>query len=187
MMNWTVFTIWSRGRLLGDSTLGFVPVFDKHRMGWFNPTPQGLALMPLILEERRALLDYGQLLLRGKDIDQPPLKPEALRDTPEYADLLAAETHRDALQLELRGPDDKVIATEWIDIRDTHAPPPEPPTSDHEPDLLDECEHLSELVEEALEERLEWRKEDLTLEPTGPVDLPRYQVQVMLASEWSIP
>lgn len=110
------YTVWSHGRLLGESALDYRRVFPRHRMGDFFPTEAGEKVMPIALGVSKAGADLVKSLSGA-----PPGSPARthLRETSAYADLAAAENHYDALELELRGPDGSVIPTEWIDLRDT--------------------------------------------------------------------
>src|SRR5918911_4775108 len=98
------YTLWSRGRLLGETDLGFVYRENGFRCGWFHPTAAGDRLMP-------AATGIG-----------PALRTESMigPDATAHADLLSAIDRAEALELELRGPDGAVIATEHIAIIDTH-------------------------------------------------------------------
>ena len=40
------YTVWSRGRLLGETDLGFIYRENRHRCGWFHPNDLGEQLMP---------------------------------------------------------------------------------------------------------------------------------------------
>jgi hypothetical protein len=110
------YTVWSHGRLLGESALDYRRIFPRHRMGDFFPTDAGEKIMPIATGVSKA----GAELVKSLS-GSPPGGPARthLRETSEYADLAAAEDHYDALELELRGPDGSVIPTEWIDLRDT--------------------------------------------------------------------
>ena len=110
------YTVWSHGRLLGESALDYQRVFPRHRMGDFFPTEAGETVMPIATGVSKA----GAELVKSLS-GSPPGSPARthLRETSQYADLAAAEDHYDALELELRGPDGRVIPTEWIDLRDT--------------------------------------------------------------------
>lgn len=110
------YTVWSHGRLLGESALDYRRVFPRHRMGDFFPTEAGEKIMPIATGVSKAGVDLVKSLSGS-----PPGSPARtrLRETSEYADLAAAEDHYDALELELRGPDGTLIPTEWIDLRDT--------------------------------------------------------------------
>jgi hypothetical protein len=43
------YTVWSRGRLVGESELAYAQAFPDMRMGDFQPSPVGETLLPIIL------------------------------------------------------------------------------------------------------------------------------------------
>src|SRR3954471_9088139 len=51
------YTVWSRGRLIGETDLGFRRFMERIRCGWFRPNAEGERLMPLIAEPVQALRD----------------------------------------------------------------------------------------------------------------------------------
>jgi hypothetical protein len=98
----TIYSIWSRGRLIGHTDLGFV--YGEHgiRMGWFQPNELGEKFMPRatgVAPALRASRDAGRDVLRDPDI-------------------ASAFDHERALELELRGPNGKAVETEHIAIID---------------------------------------------------------------------
>jgi hypothetical protein len=158
------YTVWSRGRLVGHSELDYKRVFARHRMGDFYPTAVGLKLMPIATGVSPAGIDLARMI---QALPNGPQETKSsansldgtLRQTSEYADLIAAENHRDALALELRGPGGRLIPTEWIDIRDT--------------EFLLSLAREEDLDDSAVDFECgeEWR---------GQEEFPRYQLQVML-------
>jgi hypothetical protein len=164
------YTLWSRGRLLGETDLGFIFRPNGFRMGWFHPTALGDRLMPIATGVSPAL---RTLCMIGPD-------PTA------QADVQAAVDQAAALELELHGPDGAVIATEDIGIIDTHY-------------LLElarsvprEDEELSPEEEAAVQEMLEEfaDDEDVDLDLVSAeeeTEFPRYQIQVHLVDHKSIP
>src|SRR5919199_598978 len=98
------YTLWSRGRLLGETDLGFVFRPKGFRCGWLYPTALGERLMPAATGVAPALLTQW---IVGPD-------PTA------RADVLSAVDHEEALELELRGPGGAVVTTDDIAIIDTH-------------------------------------------------------------------
>lgn len=196
------YTLWSRDRLLGESDLGFEEIFPRHRMGGFTPTELGVKLMPILTGVGRATRQLCRLVnsqrfgLRGRELE------EALRTSPEQADVAEAEAHFEALQLELRGPDGAIVPTEWIGIRDTEEiiafgemvaeqraladlMNPEPPAtlSDDERRELQERERIeNEEIEAAV---AQWEENDSTLDANfawNATPFPRYQIQVGLVT-----
>jgi hypothetical protein len=85
-------------------------------MGDFFPTKAGEKVMPIATGVTKAGVDLVQSLSSAPPGSSARMR---LRETSEYADLASAEDHCDALELELHGPDGNVIPTEWIDLRDT--------------------------------------------------------------------
>lgn len=95
------YTIWSRGRLVGETDLGYAQFRPNLRAGDFFPSEGGQKLMPIATE--------APTLSRGQESDPAT----------EYADIVSACDRCEALMLELHGEDGRVIDTEWIAIRDT--------------------------------------------------------------------
>ncbi|MGQ0712310.1 MAG: hypothetical protein ACT4PJ_01120 [Gemmatimonadaceae bacterium] len=192
------YTLWSRGRLLGESALDYRRVFPRHRMGDFHPTEAGEKVMPVATGVSRAGVDLVKTLSGSRPGGHAR---EQLRQTSEYADLAAAEDRCDALALELRGPDGVVIPTEWIDLRDTEfllslAEMEDLDVPEFSPEFCgiedDDCGApplgLSENPFQAadfeeddyasFEDEAPWRSERV---------FPRYQLQVMLREDASVP
>ena len=120
------YTLWSRGRLLGESDLGFVQVWENVRFGWFHPSPAGEKLMPVLTGTGPALMKLNKMMrnpmramMRGKD-DEPDAEfPRDIRATTAYADLVSIVDELEGLELELRDPDGKVVEVEHMGIDDT--------------------------------------------------------------------
>ncbi|HEX7942925.1 MAG TPA: hypothetical protein VF488_14025 [Gemmatimonadaceae bacterium] len=160
------YTLWSRGRLLGETDLGFIYREDGLRCGWFHPTDLGDRLMPAATGVAPALRTEWAI------------GPDATT----RADVLSAVDHEDALELELRGPDGAVIATKSISIIDTYyllSIPESDPGREGAPDQLDAEEQAE--IETAL---AEWDPDgepvDLQLPSGEDAEFPRYQIQVRL-------
>ncbi len=88
-------------------------------MGAFRPTPHGETVMPILTGIQRAYRDLAR-----KDPLAPVAAYEARhrdrgRPSVEYADLAAAESHFNALELELRSAEGVALPTEWIGVQDT--------------------------------------------------------------------
>lgn len=203
------YSIWSHDRLVGHSELDYRRAFPRHRMGDFYPTEAGLKLMPVATGVSPAGIELARMVHASQRADntQPPVgeQRETLRQTSEFADLLAAENHRDALELELRRTDGSVVPTEWIDIRATEfllslAEEDDlklgDPGSGNDGDVDDEgangagaytgleppfslpdFDDLDE-VTSGLDEANEWRARDV---------FPRYQLQVVLREDSAVP
>ena len=105
------YTIWSHGRLVGETDLGFEYGSGNFRAGNFFPTEFGETLMPIIAEPRRLMARMA------RTVEDGPIDPAA--DT-EWLAYEAATDRESALELELRDPSGTVISTEDIGIRDSH-------------------------------------------------------------------
>jgi hypothetical protein len=117
------YTLWSRGRLLGESDLGFVQVFEHVKFGWFKPSPVGEKLMPVLTGAAPAAMKVGRMMrnavreaMRGSE--QGEGYPADIRRTTAYADLVSIEDEVSALLLEMRDPDGRVMDAEDIHIDD---------------------------------------------------------------------
>jgi hypothetical protein len=112
------YTVWSQGRLIGETDLGFVRIIDQFRSGWFHPNADGERAMPVIaapLPAMRAFLHRDQKDATGRSLVQPALYGSTL-----FADLAEALQHLQSLDLELRREDGTVVPTTDIGIQDTH-------------------------------------------------------------------
>jgi hypothetical protein len=163
------YTLWSRGRLLGETDLGFIFRPNGFRCGWFHPTPLGDRLMPIATGVSPAL---RTLCMIGPD-------PTA------QADLQSAVDQEKALELELRGPDGAVIPTEDIGIIDTHYLLELARSDPREEEELSPEEEAA--VEEMLEGLIEDDPIDLGLSSEEETNFPRYQIQVHLVDRRSVP
>lgn len=199
------YTLWSRGRLLGESPLDFVRCMPKLRVGFLHPSPLGEKLLPVAAGVTPASLDFGRALQASKRNH----RETEWRRMPEYADYRSACDEEEALELELRDPDGKIIPTEHIAVRDTEfliawseekakREDEEVPDEDldeimalddedellpweAEDDDLDEAALIAELEALAADDAAdEWRQRE---------ERPwmRYQLQVELIHDWSIP
>jgi hypothetical protein len=138
------YTVWSRGRLIGETDLGFIRLINESRSGWFHPNIEGERLMPVIasvLPAMRAYLHRDAVDAAGESLVQPALNRSTL-----FADLAEAFQHLSSLDLELRREDGSVVPTSDIGIQDTH--------------------QLLELAEEVLDDvdALNWDADDELIE-----------------------
>jgi hypothetical protein len=99
------YTLWSLGRLVGETDFGFLPSEKRQRRGWLVPTEVGEPLVDVAAAVASAMNAAEQM----HDLDAAA------------ADIASAIDRRDALRLELRGPDGHVIPLESLAIRDTVA------------------------------------------------------------------
>ena len=119
------YTLWSHGRLLGESDLQPLQSFERVKFGWFIPTAEGEKAMDVMTGGREKLLKLGRLLrnpmremMRPKD--QPPGEwPADIRRTTTYADFIAYQDQLEAMQLELRDPDGNIVDCEDLTVQDT--------------------------------------------------------------------
>jgi hypothetical protein len=167
------YSLWSRGRLLAETDLGFIYRENRYRCGWLHPTEIGERLLP----------DAAGVA--------PAMRVEFMigPDATAHADLLAAVDREEALELELRGPDGCRIETEDIGVRDTHYLLS---LADHDsPDDKKDEEPLTPEQEAEIEEFVAaWRAEhegDLDLSAEDEVEFPRYQIQIRLVDDASVP
>lgn len=203
----TSYTVWSKGRLLGNSALDFYPVFPTSRAGWFEPTPEGEQLMPVLTclgpfhaESYRGMA--GRSLPDGEPADQSNRRTLARR-------ALQAKTSEQAgaaleeLRLELRGPDGRVIPAEWIGVRDTEFLLALPELDDDQapwdvddPRTAEPPDEFSAgLIELGLDEEsikadaelLEAEFAEAVVEPWDDPVLPRYQIFVELRDPADVP
>jgi hypothetical protein len=165
------YTLWSRGRLLGETNLGFVFRFGGFRCGWLHPTALGERLMPAATGVAPALRTEWMI------------GPDATA----RADVLSAVDQEQALELQLRGPDGGVIATEDIAIIDTHYLLSIAESELDSEDAADDAEQDAEI--EALLEG--WGEDadlaDLDRSSEEETEFPRYQIQVRLVDHRSVP
>jgi hypothetical protein len=182
------YTVWSHGRLVGKTDLGFVLREGVHRTGHFFPTEFGESLVPIINEPRRLMKGRGELPPDSRTSDDPAWI--ALASALE----VAGERER-ALELELRDEHNVVIPTEDVSIRDMELTLELYPIdeSDYD-DVIITPEQQAEFDLE-IEEMREWAQDmRRELELLGHRDIvdedapfPRFQVQVSLVHEWSVP
>src|SRR4051812_15167175 len=89
------YTIWSQGRKLGETELGFARIIPVSRMGWFIPMPEYETLMPVVTGVQVAFYENAS-----------------------RADVAAAHQHCESLQFELRRDDGSVVPTTGIGFQD---------------------------------------------------------------------
>lgn len=112
------YTVWSRGRLIGETDLGFAPLVRQSRSGWFHPNADGDRAMPVIatvLPAMRAYLHRDVVDAQGKSLVHPQMHGSTT-----FADLAEAFQRLGSLDLELRREDGTVVPTSDIGIQDTH-------------------------------------------------------------------
>lgn len=97
-----MYTLWSNGRLLGHTDLGFRGNTDVAKVGWFHPTEVGERCMHVMTAGSRILLERD-------GVDRKTLS----------ADMCSAANRIDAMSLELHDDRDMVVNTESVGITDT--------------------------------------------------------------------
>ena len=122
------YSLWSRGRLLGHSDLrwGIGTAMPGCRYGFLE-----------YLEGAESLLDIAAAVEKAQlAVDDSP------NDKTAAADLTAARDRAMALELELRGPDGRVLETSAIEIRESSY------VVDCDDQAFDDTELVDELCEE---------------------------------------
>jgi hypothetical protein len=196
------YTVWSRGRLIGETDLGFMRLVDQSRSGWFHPNAEGARVMPAIasvLPAMRAYLHRDAVDAAGNSLVHP-----AMYGSTAFADLAEAFQHLSSLELELRRGDGSVVPTSDIGIQDTERLVALAEEDDddgtasrevddelievtgYDPQLEADILHDIELVEQGFDDFddpvTDWRPDDLQ-EPR----FPRYQIHVLLLRDDTIP
>ena len=120
------YTVWSRGRLIGQSDLAYRRAFPKLRTGDFYPSEFGEKLMSIIVGVPPALFAFYDVVdaarRAGEDV-QPNEQgdwPEKIRQSTEYADVESISAELESLELELRDESGAVVKTDWLRFQDTH-------------------------------------------------------------------
>ncbi len=120
-------TVWSRGRLIGESDVHDVRGMPGMRMGDFEPSPVGETLLPVILGVSPAVKALCEVVEKTRDdIERrggsAPLGdwPDGVRSTTEYADAVSIQDELESLALELHDAEGNVVGTDWISFQDGH-------------------------------------------------------------------
>lgn len=184
------YKVFSKGRFIGESQLDWIRADKRVVNGDFSPTEIGEQLMPVLTGPSRLALEQARMRsLRGA---AHVLNAEEIASM--GADLQEACTHQESLDLELYGPDKRLIPTEWIAIRDcelmlawSEGVGDDVPLDVEDPELAAAIEHDLALLEEEFDF-------DDSVDP-GPADnepwrdprpYPRYQISVCLVDGSSI-
>jgi len=161
------YTVWSRGRLIGESELAYARSLPGLRAGDFEPSPIGEKLMPIIVGVGPALkVLYGVAAEVRRDDERNgrtiPMGefPPSVRATTEYADAMSLHDELESLSLELHDLQGALVKTDWISVRDMQR-------------LV--AEARAELAQECPE--MVWEEDER--EPWEP-EPPRYQIMVGL-------
>jgi len=197
------YELWSRGRLIGHTDLGFVRCFPKIRVGWLHPTAEGERVMPIAVAMPPAMQAYVN---RARQLSgDATMVQEALDRSTEGADLAEAFHHHEALELQLRHMDGSVIRTEDIGVVDTYRlielgreerQQEEVEDWTDVDDLLLEQSESDRQLEEAIDHDVklvqEWFAQsdgfrDWAIGELDETKFPRYQIQVELFDDAAIP
>ena len=160
--------LWSRGRLLGETDLGFIYRENGFRTGWLHPN------------------DLGERLMPDATGVAPAMRTEYMigPDQTARADVRAAADREEALALELRRADGMLIETESIAIIDTYYLLSLP---DPELDLDDDIELDEEILADLEELQAEWARNEIVSANEPETEFPQYQIQVQLIDPASVP
>jgi hypothetical protein len=192
------YTISSRGYPIGTTALDFMRIDGANRSGWFHPNALGEKLMPTVALVLPAMRAFVCRNARGDD--GQPIVQESARRSSLFADIAEALHHVDAMELTLHRPDGTLVPTSLIGLQDTEQLRELAEWKDfysvgEVP--RDTEEWLQEFEGELEESASEWQEEDDELfDSTAEwesvpveeqIDLPRYQVHVLLRKENAIP
>lgn len=169
-------------------------------MGDLIPTALGEQLLPIVTGVSRVVVEASRAeRAQRREAGEPrQFEKAAYERTSAYADFMEAATHAESLELQLRGPDGRVIPTERIAVQDTEFllslardAEQEADAGIHEwdPELEAMMEHDCALDDEWLEGE---EPEGLWDDYGDPVPeekgtFPRYQIQVRLLDASAIP
>jgi hypothetical protein len=177
------YTLWSRGRLLGETELAYRRAWPTLMAGDFFPNELGERLMPIITGVGPALFalsDVSEEVARANpEAVRSDDWPDGVRQTSEYADAISLSDELESLDLELRSADGAVVETERLWIQDTHRLLAMAELEDDDP--LDD-EEMSDELRESIEHDIaimeehfaSLEMEDRPWEPEK--EFPRYQI-----------
>lgn len=148
------YTVWSRGRLIGETELGFPPVAPESRMGWLRPVPGAESLVDDVALPSRDVLAF--ILLDDANANDEPAGPDPRQSTL-FADYAESMQRQMAFALELRDADGAVVATSSVMIQDTErlrqlARIEDPPPGDAD---ADEVPFMMEMLDSGLAQEID--------------------------------
>jgi hypothetical protein len=108
--------VCSRGQPIGETDLGFPPVVERCRMGWFHPSAEGERVMSIAAAPSPVIRAYRQRQEREAS-GAAPGEPMPDRATL-LADLAEAAQHLSALELTLHRDDGTLVRTRIISFQD---------------------------------------------------------------------
>jgi hypothetical protein len=195
------YIISSRGRPIGTTELDFTRIDDSSRSGFFHPNALGEELMPTVALVYPAMCAYVCRNVRDADghhIVRPDFRRSSL-----FGDLAEALHRVDSLDLTLHHADGRLIPTSLIGIQDTDrllelarwrdvCPEHNPSVDDDDPEcdfelaVEDDLELPPGSWQEIDDDDLETEFDDGWVPDEVPVELPRYQVHVLLSEKNAI-
>ena len=146
------YTLWSRGRLLGETELAYRRAWPTLMAGDFFPNELGDRLMTIITGVGPALFALSDVSEEVARTNPEAVRsddwPDGVRQTSEYADAMSLSDELESLDLELRNAHGAVVETERLWIQDTHRLLAMAELEDDDP--LDD-ENMSDELREAIE------------------------------------
>jgi hypothetical protein len=110
-----LYTLFSRGRVLGTTELDLPAVQSHVRMGFVEPSADGLRSLPDAVGVADAVTALSRAAKHAPNGVEYSLT--------EYADFAAVVDRREALKLELRDATGELFPAEWIQIMDLTVDP----------------------------------------------------------------
>jgi hypothetical protein len=178
------YTLWSRGELLGETTLDYVRIIPHLRTGDLHLNQGGLRVIERLCQHRADAYYAARRLLRKETLDESDKRTLD-------ADLAAQRDAYETLALELRTTDGSVIPTDDIYVTDTEYLRAIDREAVAEARISEDAlvDGLSPEDQRAFEEDLEHLMKDFPpWLPDEPEREPvRFQIGVRLKDEFSIP
>jgi len=196
------YTVVSRGRVLGTTEFEYVRCMERLRAGTLSPSEGADDLIDIAVGVSPASFSLSNKSDEiagpaGRDSVLSRAQLRQLGASTEHADFASACDRRQALELELRGPNGALIETEDVWIQDTEfllsLPDPDLPECDWDEESLDfgpDCvsEDLMALGDAGLfDESDEWDAFDLEWSGEEEQPFPRYQVFARLVNDADVP
>jgi hypothetical protein len=118
------YTLWCRGRLVGETELGSPQPCEPARMGWLRLSADGEKMMPILIGTSPIMRKLGRMLrdpacaVELSASSRPAWAADIMRTTI-YADLMSMHDEVESLHLELRDPLGNVLDAEDIGIEES--------------------------------------------------------------------
>lgn len=109
------YTVWSHGREIGQTDLGFRRCFKGFRSGWFHPNLAGEELMPIIDAVASAI--FGCMHRESRDHPGRPIAHAEPVSSEAFNDAAEALARAESLDLQLRREDGTLVPTSSIGLR----------------------------------------------------------------------